>query len=181
MKSPLLLGAALFLTLQAAAFPAPKNSLTTLEAGWQNPPDSAKLRAYWWWLNGNVTKASITNDLEQMRAKGFGGAVIFDADGASQDKNDRVPHGPTFFSPEWRELYKHTLREANRLGLEISLNIQSGWNLGGPTVKGGRNSRCRCLSQSTRTDITATFSSSRIKPSRARPRTSQFAISRRRP
>ena len=32
------------------------------------------------------------------------------------------------------ELYKHTLREAARLGLEISLNIQSGWNLGGPMV-----------------------------------------------
>ena len=103
-----------------------------LDAGWQNPPNEARLRAYWWWLNGNVTKASITHDLEQMKAKGFGGAVIFDAGGATQEGNAPVPHGPTFFSPEWRELYKHTLREADRLGLEISLNIQSGWNLGGP-------------------------------------------------
>ncbi len=107
---------------------------TNLETGWQNPPNDARLRAYWWWLNGNVIKASITHDLEQMRAKGFGGAVIFDANGASQDGNGTVPHGPTFFSPAWRELYKHTLREADRLGLEISLNIQSGWNLGGPVV-----------------------------------------------
>ncbi len=106
----------------------------TLEAGWQNPPNQARLRAYWWWLNGNVTKASITRDLEQMHAKGFGGALLCDANGASQDGNDTVPHGPDFFSPEWRELYKHTLREADRLGMEISLNIQSGWNLGGPVV-----------------------------------------------
>ena len=106
----------------------------SLDAGWQNPPNAARLRAYWWWLNGNVTKAAITHDLEQMQAKGFGGAVIFDANGAAQDGNGTVPHGPTFFSPEWRELYKHTLREADRLGLEISLNIQSGWNLGGPVV-----------------------------------------------
>ena len=106
----------------------------TLESGWQNPPNEARLRAYWWWLNGNVTKASITRDLEQMQAKGFGGALLCDANGASQEGNDTVPHGPTFFSPEWRELYKHTLREANRLGLTISLNIQSGWNLGGPVV-----------------------------------------------
>ena len=69
-----------------------------------------------------------------MKAKGFGGALICDADGASQDGNDKVPHGPTFFSPEWRALYKHTLNEAARLGLEMSLNIQSGWNLGGPPV-----------------------------------------------
>ena len=76
----------------------------------------ARLRAYWWWLNGNVTKEAITRDLEEMKAKGFGGALICDADGSSQDGNDRAPHGPTFFSPEWRELYKHTLREADRLG-----------------------------------------------------------------
>ncbi len=69
-----------------------------------------------------------------MKEKGFGGAVIVDAGGASQMGNATVPHGPTFFSHAWRELYKHTLREANRLGLEMSLNIQSGWNLGGPMV-----------------------------------------------
>lgn len=105
-----------------------------LESGWTNPPTDARLRAYWWWLNGNVTKEAITRDLEQMKAKGFGGALICDADGSSQDGNARVPRGPTFFSPAWRELYKHALREADRLGLEMSLNIQSGWNLGGPMV-----------------------------------------------
>jgi hypothetical protein len=107
---------------------------SALDSGWTNPPNEARLFAYWWWLNGNVTQASITHDLEAMKAKGFGGAVIIDAGGASQDGNANVPHGPTFFSPEWRELYKHALREADRLGLEMSLNIQSGWNLGGPVV-----------------------------------------------
>lgn len=119
----------LFTGLLAGADPADE-----LEKGWGSPPASARLRAYWWWLNGNVTKEAITRDLEQMKAKGFGGALICDADGSSQDGNQRAPHGPTFFSPEWRELYKHTLREAERLGLEMSLNIQSGWNLGGPMV-----------------------------------------------
>ena len=106
-----------------------------LETGFAIPPNSARLRAYWWWLNGNVTKAAITRDLEEMKAKGFGGALICDAGGAEQDGNDTVPHGPTFFTPKWRELYKHTLHEADRLGLEMSLNILSGWNLGGPVVK----------------------------------------------
>ena len=63
-----------------------------------------------------------------------GGAVIIDAGGADQWGNAQVPHGPTFFTPEWRALYQHALREADRLGLEMSLNIQSGWNLGGPMV-----------------------------------------------
>lgn len=105
-----------------------------LEAGWANPPRDARLRAYWWWLNGNVTREAITRDLEEMREKGFGGALICDAGGAEQDGNDRVPHGPTFMSEQWRELYRHALREADRLGLELSLNIMSGWNLGGPSV-----------------------------------------------
>ncbi len=112
----------------AAAAPA------TLEDSWNNPPQNARLRAYWWWLNGNVTKDSITRDLEEMKAKGFAGAVLVDANGAEQMGNARVPHGPTFFSPAWRKLYRHAVEEAGRLGLELSLNIQSGWNLGGPVV-----------------------------------------------
>ncbi len=119
-----------YTSLTPAAEPDP-----ALEEGWRAPPVEARLRAYWWWLNGNVTRAAITRDLEEMAAKGFGGAIICDAGGAEQDGNDAVPHGPTFFTPEWRELYKHALREADRLGLEMSLSIQSGWNLGGPMVK----------------------------------------------
>jgi hypothetical protein len=107
---------------------------SALETGWNNPPPEARLRAYWWWLNGNVTSNSITHDLEEMKAKGFGGAVLIDAGGANQWGNAPVAHGPTFFTPEWRALYKHALGEADRLGLEMSLTIQSGWNLGGPMV-----------------------------------------------
>jgi hypothetical protein len=106
-----------------------------LESGFLNPPRDAQLRAYWWWLNGNVTKSAITHDLEEMKAKGFGGALICDAGGADQRGNAQVPAGPAFFSPAWRELYKYTLKEAERLDLEMSLNIQSGWNLGGPMIK----------------------------------------------
>src|SRR5215469_12555864 len=74
----------------------------TLEAGFRNPPPSARLRCYWWWLNGNVTKQSITSDLEQMKAKGYGGAIVVDAGGAEQEHNQKVPAGPLFGSPKWR-------------------------------------------------------------------------------
>lgn len=123
-------GLSLILLLLPASFTAAQS----LDAGWESPPREARLRAYWWWLNGCVTPEAVTRDLEEMKSQGFGGALICDADGSSQDGNERAPHGPDFFSPEWRELFKHTLREADRLGLEMSLNIQSGWNLGGPVV-----------------------------------------------
>lgn len=109
-------------------------AVVDLEEGWANPPTLAKTRCWWWWLNGNVTKDGITRDLEEMKRQGLGGASIVDAGGANQQGNRQVPHGPDFGSPAWQELFVHALCEANRLGLELGLNIQSGWNLGGPTV-----------------------------------------------
>ena len=140
----------------------------SLEQSWANPPREARLRAYWWWLNGNVTKTAITRDLEEMKAKGFGGALICDADGASQDGNAKVPHGPTFFTPEWRELYRHTLREAARLGLEMSLNIQSGWNLGGPIVTAGDAAK-KLVWTETRTSGPAAFAQKLAEPAHKDP------------
>ena len=60
--------------------------------------------------------------------------MIFDAGGANQQGNQQVPPGPLYGSEKWRELYKHALKEAKRLGLILGLSIQSGWNLGGPNV-----------------------------------------------
>jgi hypothetical protein len=68
----------LLLLLLPRAISAAEN----LEAGWADPPREARLRAYWWWLNGCVTRDAITRDLEAMKAKGFGGAMICDADGS---------------------------------------------------------------------------------------------------
>lgn len=104
------------------------------EQEFQTPPPSAGVRCWWWWLNSNVTKEAITRDLQEMKAKGYSGAMIFDAGGAEQRGNTQVPAGPLFAGPEWIELYKHALAEAQRLGLELGLSIQSGWNLGGPNV-----------------------------------------------
>ncbi len=121
--------------LHAADFAGPAvPAAPSLDEAWRTPPPEARLRAYWWWLNGNVDRAAITRDLEQMKSKGFGGAVIFDAGGADQRSNGRVPAGPAYGSPEWRALVRHALAEGDRLGLEMSLNIMSGWNLGGPGV-----------------------------------------------
>lgn len=137
MTAILALSAALPLFAQQRSAPSsqlPSSSLASLGAGFSQPPQSARLRCYWWWLNGHTDKATITHDLEQMKAKGFGGALLVDANGADQGGNANVPPGPTFGSPAWRELYLHALREADRLGLELTLNITSGWNLGGPDV-----------------------------------------------
>lgn len=144
----LALVAALRVPAQQKEAPA---SLASLRAGFSHPPQTARLRCYWWWLNGHTDKGTITHDLEEMKAKGFGGALLVDANGSDQGGNQNVPPGPTFDSPAWRELYRHALREADRLGLELTLNITSGWNLGGPDVTPEQASKLLTWS---RTEIT---------------------------
>jgi hypothetical protein len=123
----------LFLTVLVVAG-ATAQADDSIDEGWRKPPVDARLRAYWWWLNGNVTREAITKDLEWMKAIGMGGGLVFDAGGDTQDGHAPVPAGPLFGSPPWRALFVHALREADRLGLEMGLNLQSGWNLGGPMV-----------------------------------------------
>ena len=120
-----------------------------LRKGFANPPASARLRCYWWWLNGHTNEATITRDLEEMQKKGYGGVLLVDANGANQNGNDNVPAGPEFGSPEWTALYVHALKEADRLGLEVTLNITSGWNLGGPWVQPEQASKLLTWSRTT--------------------------------
>lgn len=65
----------LFQTVGTASGEAQSQAVTggasPLDVGWANPPRDARVRAYWWWLNGNVTRESITRDLEEMKAKGL--------------------------------------------------------------------------------------------------------------
>ena len=111
-------------------------SYSQLKNGFENPPAEAKMRCYWWWLNGMATKESITRDLEEMKAKGIGGALLIDAASGSSSYKvaKKTAAGPVFMSTDWMELYKHAVKEADRLDIELSVNILSGWNLGGPFI-----------------------------------------------
>ena len=118
---PVVLTSLLFALTTSAA---PTDSL---EAGFLNPPDSARPHTWWHWMNGNITREGITADLEAMKRIGLGGAQIFNVDSG-------IPHGPVqFMSMEWRELFKHAVSEANRVGLELCVHNCAGWSSsGGP-------------------------------------------------
>ena len=113
---------------------ATRVSYSALVNGFENPPVQSRLHCYWWWLNGMVTKKSITHDLEQMKAKGYGGAALIDAGSSDYEVAEKTPAGPRFMSPQWMKLYEYAVKEADRLGLDLSVNVQSGWNPGGPSI-----------------------------------------------
>lgn len=101
-----------------------------LAANFAKPPESARPWVYWFWLNGNITREGITADLEAMKRVGIGGVLIMEVD-------QGAPVGPMdFMSGPWRELFKHVVAEAGRLGLEVNMNNDAGWNgSGGPWIK----------------------------------------------
>jgi hypothetical protein len=115
--------------------PSSSAEADSLRQGFVQPPQSAKLRCYWWWLNGNTNEETITHDLEEMKSHGFAGAILVDADGSGQSGNAEVPAGPAIGSAKWVALFVHALDVAQKLGLEISLNVTSRWDVG---IIGGR-------------------------------------------
>lgn len=101
-----------------------------LERGFQIPPAAARPWVYWFWLNGNITSNGITADLEAMKRVGIGGVLIMEVD-------QGAPVGPVdFMGAQWRALFQHVVAEAQRLGLEVNMNDDAGWNgSGGPWIK----------------------------------------------
>lgn len=93
------------------------------------PPDEARPWVFWFWLNGNISREGITADLEAMKRVGIGGVLIMEVD-------QGAPVGPVaFMSDQWRDLFKYMISEANRLGIEVNMNNDAGWNgSGGPWV-----------------------------------------------
>lgn len=103
-----------------------------LEAGFKTPPNAAKPRLWWHWINGNVSQPGIKLDLEWMQRIGVGGVQLIDADiGTAQYVDERVG----FMTPRWLGSVKYAATLADQLGLEMTMAASSGWSeTGGPSV-----------------------------------------------
>lgn len=80
-----------------------------------------------------VDKEGITRDLTAFRAKGMGGVLLVNSAGGLGGVP--FPQGARLFSEEWKELYRHAMKEAKRLGIEVGINLSSGWCMGGPWIR----------------------------------------------
>ncbi|HEY2083672.1 MAG TPA: glycosyl hydrolase, partial [Verrucomicrobiae bacterium] len=94
-----------------------------LSAEFAKPPATARPWVYWFWNNGNVTRAGITADLEAMKRAGIGGVIIMDV----VERFAPPPGTADFMNAEWQELFHFAVSEAHRLGLEINMTNGPGW------------------------------------------------------
>src|SRR6266571_2142380 len=104
-----------------------------LERGFKDPPESARPRVWWHWLNGNVTKEGITADLEWMKRVNIAGMQMFDG---NLNTPVFVDKKLVWMTPEWKDAFRHAGAEADRLGLEMAMAASGGWSeTAGPWVK----------------------------------------------
>jgi hypothetical protein len=103
-----------------------------LLAGFRNPPDNARPRVWWHWMNGNITADGITKDLQWMRRVGIAGVQNFDA---ALQTPQMVEKRLVYMSPPWKEAFRHAVEVANHLGMEFAIASSPGWSeSGGPWV-----------------------------------------------
>jgi hypothetical protein len=104
----------------------------SLEEQFRDPPNSARPRVWWHWMNGNVTKDGIAKDFAWMKRVGIGGVQNFDA---SLNTPQIVDKRLVYMTPEWKDAFRFAAMEADRLGLEMAIASSPGWSLtGGPWV-----------------------------------------------
>jgi len=109
-----------------------QNSSDALKAGFQNPPESARPRVWWHWMNGNVTQEGIKLDLEWMHRIGLGGFQTFDAQIGTPQV---VSHRLIYMTPEWKDAFRYAIKLSDQMGLEAGIASSAGWSeTGGPWV-----------------------------------------------
>jgi hypothetical protein len=125
-----------FLCLAASvvtAWIASAQNVDPLARGFLDPPDSARPRVWWHWMNGNITREGIKLDLEWMKRVGIGGFQNFDA---SLNTPQVVDHRLVYMTPEWKDAFHYAATLADQLGLEMAIAGSPGWSeTGGPWVK----------------------------------------------
>ena len=86
------------------------------------------------YVNGNVDREGITEDLEAIAASGIAGVQFFHGGGFS-DGWKGVTDPVYCLTDKWEDLVKHTASEAQRLGLRFTLQNCPGWAMsGGPWI-----------------------------------------------
>ncbi|MFK0040559.1 glycosyl hydrolase [Paenarthrobacter sp. NPDC090517] len=93
-----------------------------------DPPDSARPRVWWHWMDGNVDLEGIRADLRWLHSVGVRGVQAFDgALGNPLVVEEAVIPG----SEQWREAVAVAVATAHDLGLDFTVATSAGWSASG--------------------------------------------------
>lgn len=110
-----------------------------LENLFQHPPPAARPHVMWMWMGCNITKESITKDLEAFHDAGFGGTLMFSCADTTTPWPGNIGKSPTpeivAFTEPWWQLVRHTALESQRLGMDFGMASSPGYSTsGGPWI-----------------------------------------------
>lgn len=95
---------------------------------------------FWYWMYGAVSKEGIKADLQAMKDVGLGGCYLMPI--RSSAEKPEYEGKAEQLSPEFWEMVRYAMQQADSLGLEMGIHICDGFALaGGPWIT--PQSRCR--------------------------------------
>ncbi|MEP6673614.1 MAG: glycosyl hydrolase [Ferruginibacter sp.] len=103
---------------------------TNAQINWPAQTQTTKPWTRWWWEGSAVNKKDLTWNLEQYAKAGLGGVEVTPIYGVYGHEKEFI----NFLSPQWMQMFVHTLNESKRLGIGVDLANATGWPFGGPWV-----------------------------------------------
>ena len=105
-------------------------SCTAEKVEWPEPTQESKPWTRWWWMGNAVDEENIKRELREFADAGIGGMEITPIYGVKGTEDRFIE----YLSPEFSEILKFTIEEANKLGLGVDLPPGRGWRCGAPFV-----------------------------------------------
>jgi hypothetical protein len=96
-----------------------------------SPPDTMTTGVYWYWINDNISKEGVVNDLQAMKKAGINSVFI------GNIGNQPTAYGKVkLFSDSWWDVLHAAMKTAGELGIEVGMFNCPGWShSGGPWIK----------------------------------------------
>ena len=105
-------------------------AISAQQLSWPEITRNARPWTRWWWPGSIVSQSDLTAAMQKYKDAGLGGLELTVIYGVKGEENKFID----YLSPKWMDMFTYTLKEGERLGIDIDLANSSGWPFGGKWV-----------------------------------------------